>query len=189
MKELIKMIQISLILVICGFAQIGFASAELKYHSRVVSVADGNTLVVSNRILRGNITMTIDAPVVLDGVKAPELDQPGGEEARSFLERVVKDKDIFVVERIDGGKSRGAWVFIGEEKKSVNVMLIEEGKAWLSESRSTYEIKTKQEYMKMKDAFQKAKEQKKGIWATENPIPPWEWIKSHPKKEEAQPEE
>ncbi len=184
-----KQFLIILIVVICVFAQISFASAELKYHSRVVSVTDGNTLVVSNRIMRGNISMTIDAPVVLDGVKAPRLDQPGGEDARSFLEGLLKDKDIFVVERIDGGKSRGAWVFVGDEKKSVNVLLVEEGKAWLIEPRSVYESKTKKEHIKMKDAFLKAKEQKKGIWADENPIPPWEWIKQHPKKDEAQPAE
>lgn len=83
----------------------------------------------------------------------------------------------------------GAWAFVGEEKKSVNVLLIEEGKAWAIEPRFTSDPKARQEYMKMKDAFQKAKEQKKGIWATENPVPPWEWIKNHPKKAEAQPEE
>jgi len=190
-QKVMKQWLIILILAIQCHEQLCFATVTQNYHSRVVGVADGNTLVVSNKVLRGNITLLGESMVILDGVRTPNLDQPGGVEARSFLEGLVKGKEIFVVELTDMGKSRGAWVFIGDSE-CVNCRLVEEGHAWLVQPQAHFAVslgKPKDAFVKLKTAFQKAKEQKKGIWATENPIPPWEWIKNHPKKAEAQPGE
>ncbi len=156
-----------------------FATVTQNYHSRVVRVDDGNTLVVSNKVLRGSITLLGESMVILDGVRAPNLDQPGGAEARAFLEGLVKGKEIFVVELTDMGKSRGAWVFINDGE-CINLHLVEEGHAWLINPRSHFAVsfgKPKEAYGKLTNAFQKAKEQKRGIWAADNPIPPWEWKK------------
>jgi len=165
-----------------------FAGGKISYVADVIDVVDGDSFCITNRI-SGKISMRAETPVKLDGVDAPEIEQPGGQESRDYLVALLQGKRISVVEIVDRGVSKGAWVFVGDEKKSVNVLLVEEGKAWLTEPRLTSDSKAKREHMKMKDAFQKAKEQKKGIWAEENPIPPWEWREKHPKKDEAQPEE
>lgn len=172
-----KRLMVVLVLALCGVAKPGFADKTAEYRSRVVRVVDGDTLVVSNKVLMGDITLRGEAMVRLDSVKAPELDQPGGQEARSFLESLVKDKEVLVIELTDRGKSRGAWVFVGQDEKSVNALLIEEGLTWLTEPRAISVSKSRQAHERMKDAFQKAKDRKRGIWAAENPIPPWEWAK------------
>lgn len=182
---------IILIIALSLCSQLCLATVTQSYQSTVVRVADGNTLIVSNKVLRGNITMTGEATIILDGIRAPHLDQPKGAAAKTFLQELVKGREVFVVEYTDMGKSRGAWVYIGDSE-CVNLLLAEEGYAWSIPARAHFAVsigKPKESYRKMKAAFQKAKEQKKGIWADDNPIPPWEWIKNHPKKEEAQPEE
>ena len=160
------------------------ADVTVRYRANVVDIVDGNTIVVSNRISQGDVKLTGQARVKLDGMAAPETDQPGGQEAKSFLERLVKDKEVLVVELTDMGKSRGAWVFVGEDEKSVNALLIEEGQAWLTEPRAISFAKSRQAYDRMKETFQQAKDRKRGIWASENPIPPWEWAKQHGSQKE-----
>jgi len=156
-----------------------FADITLRYRAAVVEVIDGNTIVVSNRLLREDVRLTGLATVKLDAVAAPRTDQPGGQEAKSFLEKAVIDKEVVVVERSEMGKSVGAWVFVGEEKKSLNLMMIEQGQAWLVEPRVILSVEmTRRTYDRMKDAFQEAKEFRRGIWAAENTVPPWKWQNS-----------
>lgn len=159
-----------------------YATGTIQYSAMVVDVVDGNTIIVSNRV-SGPITMLGQHTIILDSIAAPDLSQQGGQDAKVFLETKIKDRIITVVELTDRGKSRGAWVFVGEAEKSVNVSMIEEGKAWLADAKAVSEPKSRRELSKIKDAFLKAKDQKTGIWADDNPVPPWEWRKDHPKKE------
>lgn len=168
-------------------ADSSLATVTLMYRAHVVDVIDGNTIVVSNRVLDGGTRFPGIALVHLDGVAAPELDQPGGKEAKTFLEQLLKGKEVAVVELTDMGRSQGAWVFIGEDEKNVNVLLIEQGKAWLTEPRAKFAAslgKPRQASEKMREAYQKAKDRKLGVWASENPVPPWEWIEKHRNQKE-----
>lgn len=173
-----------LIIALSLYSQLCLATVTQSYKSKVVRVTDGNTLVVSNKVLQGNITMTGESTVTLDAIRAPHLDQPKGATVKTFLQELVKGREVFVVEYTDMGKSRGAWVYI-DDGECVNLLLAEKGYAWSIPARARFAVsmgKPKESYRKMKAAFQKAKTQKKGIWADENPIPPWEWRKNHPEK-------
>jgi len=159
-------------------------SQTLRYSSVVVDVIDGDTIVVSNRVYKG-VTLQGLHTVELDGVDAPELDQPGGQEAKVFLKDFLKGKQVDVIELTDQNKSQGGWVFSGDHEQSVNVRLIEEGKAWLIDPHAYYAIasrKPKVAYDKMKNAYKIAKEKKVGIWAKDNPIAPADWIKQQKEK-------
>lgn len=156
----------------------------LRYNSVVVDVVDGDTIIVSNRVYK-SVTLRGLHTVELDGVDAPELDQPSGQEAKVFLENLLKGKQVYVIELTDQNKSQGGWVFAGECEQSVNVRLIEEGQAWLIAPHAYYAIasrKPKESYDKMKNAYKLAKEQKVGIWAKDDPVAPTEWIKQQKKK-------
>lgn len=177
-----KRLLVVVVMVVSGMVQLGVADTTVSYRARVVEVIDGDTLVVSNKVLIGDITLKGEAMVKLDGMHAPKMDQPGGQEAKAFLERLVKDKDVRVVELTDMGESRGAWVFISDEQKSVNAQVIEDGHAWLVKPRAISFPKLQEEYLKMGDIYRKAKDIKTGIWAFENPIPPWEWATQRKKE-------
>lgn len=168
-----------------------WATKTLSYQTSVLDVIDGDTIVISNKVFKHGIQLRSEGNVELDGVAAPGVEQTGGKEAKAFLEKLVKGKSVNIVELTDQDRSRGAWVFVGPDETCVNLRLVEEGHAWLVEARAQFAVsmgKPKEAYGKLKNAFQKAKENKKGIWAAENPIPPWEWIKNHPMKEGAPPE-
>lgn len=167
------------------------ASRTLSYQTTVLDVIDGNTIVISNKVFKHGIELKSEGNVILDGVVAPKVEQSGGKEAKHFLERLLKGASVSIIELTDQGRSRGAWVYVGPEKECVNLRLVEEGHAWLVEPQAHFAVSMgmpKNAYSKMQDAFNRAKEQRKGIWARENPVPPWKWIKSHSNEEEAQPE-
>jgi endonuclease YncB( thermonuclease family) len=169
-----------------------WATSTLNYQTTVLDVIDGNTIVISNKVFKHGIQRRSDSNVELDGIATPRIEQLGGKEAKAFLERLVKGKSVNIIELTDQDRSRGAWVFVGPDEVCVNLRLVEEGHAWLVDPRAHYAVsmgKPKEAYGKLKTAFQKAKEKKRGIWADDNPVPPWEWIKNHPKKDEAQPKE
>ncbi len=164
------------------------ATRTLSYQTTVLDVIDGNTIVISNKVFKHGIHLRSDGNVELDGIATPRIEQLGGKEAKAFLTKLVKGKRVNIVEQTDRDQSRGAWVFVGLDDECVNLRLVEEGHAWLVDPRARFAVsmgKPKEAYSKLKTAFQKAKEQKRGIWTGDNPIPPWEWIKIHPKKDEA----
>jgi len=149
-----------------------------RYRASVVDVVDGNTVVLSNRTFQGNIKLAGTVVVKLDAVKAPEIDQPGGGIAKAYLSKLVQDKEILVVELTEMGMSRGAWVFVGPEERSVNGLLIEDGMVWLTKPSVNLAIsysKAKEAYDKMKETYPKIKERRVGIWNSTNAVPPWEW--------------
>lgn len=158
------------------------ATMTIGYQAQIADIVDGNTIIVSNRAgsamqLMGVVTSR------LDGVEAPALKQQGGLEAREFLSSLLaKGQKVEVIELIDGGESKGAWVFRNQDEKSINEMMIEEGMAWLKEPRALYAISSgrlKKAYEQMKRAYQQARDGKRGIWASDNPVPPWEWSEQH----------
>lgn len=148
-----------------------WATLTTEYHSLVVDVIDGDTIVISNKVSRG-VKVRAEGPIKLDAIDAPELDQPCGREARAFLEELIKGKEISVRELTDMGKSRGAWIFISEEgkKKNVNLLMVQTGLA-----RCAKLYVHSMASVPMQKAQDEAIRLKLGIWATDNSIPPLEW--------------
>lgn len=182
-------ILILVIMMVAAVAGRTWATKTIRYRTTVVDIVDGDTIVITNKVVGHGVTMRPQGPVDLDAVDAPELDQAGGPEAKAFLEKFVKGKEVFIVELTDGGKSRGAWVFVDSKKDgkrtSVNAVMLQKGFAWHTKPKAHYAIsfgEPKEANGQMSRVQKEAKDKKAGIWAKENPTPPWEWRKRKEKE-------
>ncbi|MBI5356962.1 thermonuclease family protein [Candidatus Collierbacteria bacterium] len=112
---------------------------------KVLGVIDGDTLVLDGKVrLR------------LRSVDAPELDFCGGPEAKQELERLVSEKKVAVKEQIIDQRGRPMGL-VYADGKSVNEQILTSG--W---GRFHSDITDEKENLKA--AYEKAKEQKLGIW-------------------------
>lgn len=125
---------------------------------KVLGVIDGDTLVLDGKVrLR------------LRSVDAPELDNCGGPESKQELERLVSEKKVVVKEQIidQMGRPMGL-VYV--DGKLVNEQILASG--W-----GRFHSDATDERESLKAAYDKAREEKLGIWGpkcrqTENPDNP-----------------
>jgi len=122
-------------------------------------IADGDTLTILT-------SSSQQKKVRLAGIDTPERKQPFGNRAKQALSKLAFQKQALVeIETKDRyGRTVGI-VFIGS--KNLNAELVKQGMAWVyrkyNKDKVLYELETK------------AKDEKRGLWLEENPIPPWEW--------------
>lgn len=147
--------------VIMLFASAGIA---LAMSGKVVGVVDGDTL----DVLTGN---NVKQRVRLASIDAPERKQPFGTVSKQKLSSLVFGKQVDVTEdRLDRyGRLIG---IVTADGINVNKEMVAEGMAWvypkyLNQSRDTVFL--------LRQAY--AKEEKKGLWKDDSPIPPWEFRK------------
>lgn len=131
---------------------------------RVVSTADGDSFTLR----------TADGTrhrVRLFGIDAPERGQPYSNKARQALEAKTWEREIVVVEREKDGYGRVvANVFV--EGRQINVELVEEGWAWHYKRHSSDGDLAAAEVAARRD--------RRGLWADEDAMPPWEWRRRNP---------
>ncbi len=134
------------------------ATPEVVF-GKAASAVDGDTFVLNGE------------NVYLVGVRAPELDQPYGKEARKALENMVAKKlvRVHVGARDDEGGVFGV-AYVG--KLCVNTALVRLGHAW--HDQESLESKT------LSKAQSEAKQKRRGLWAAPDPVPPWTWREKHP---------
>lgn len=107
--------------------------------------------------------------VQLNAVDAPPLNSLGGVEALALVKELVGQQQVRVLEfrRSDDG------AIIGEvytlENQSINEELMKAGWAWFYEPDST----NNPYYRELNET---AIQEKRGLWSSENPKPPWETI-------------
>jgi endonuclease YncB( thermonuclease family) len=129
--------------------------AEEVFQATVISVEDGDSLVV--RPLTGGEPVR----VYIAGVDAPEMSQPWGAQARSFLSELVVQKTVTVrlkavTERLAGVEVNGL---------PVSLSLIRNGMAWYC-SRFAQEND-------LVAAETEARRAKRGLWREPQPTAPW----------------
>lgn len=128
---------------------------------KCVGVHDGDTITV----LAGSNSQV---KVRLAGIDAPEIGQAFGQKAKQALsERVFgKEVTVRVVDRDRYGRTVGD-VYTGTNW--INKAMIETGMAWhyVQFSKSA----------ELTAAEKTAREQRLGLWADKEPVPPWEWRK------------
>jgi endonuclease YncB( thermonuclease family) len=136
----------------------------LEITGRVVRVGDGDTLTVEDPSGRSY-------KVRLVGIDAPELAQPFGAESRQALLKQTRGKNVRVrwQEEDRYGRLLGD-VYLGETH--LNESQVRSGWAW--------------KYLRAKSAAlaaaeRTAREKRLGLWAKENPTPPWEYRREHPR--------
>jgi len=128
------------------------------FSGKVIGVTDGDTV----KVLVGRQQVTVR----LEGIDAPESGQSYGNKAKEALAGMVADKTITVKKTgtDNYGRTLGK-VVVGNV--DVNAKLVESGWAWHYKTYNDEEGLTK-----LDDAARKAK---RGLWADEKPLPPWDY--------------
>lgn len=135
----------------------GLSAEEIS--GKVVAVIDGDTFDIQD----DSKTVVL---IRMNAVDAPEYKQPYGEKAQQFLAERIRGKVV----RIEcHGKDRFGrtlgTVFV--DGKNVNRELVDEGLAWY--------YRRFDQSKDLEDAETAARKARKGLWADEAPLPPWDW--------------
>ncbi|MGH8223916.1 MAG: thermonuclease family protein [Woeseiaceae bacterium] len=131
-----------------------------------------------SRLLVGIVTAVIDGdtikvqltsgPVIVElaNIDAPEFKQPGGPEARMALhDRIVGEEVTLDVAAKDRNEQLVAVVYFGDE--NINGWLVKRGHAW-----AYRQYADDPDYCVWENA---ARSLKRGLWAREEWLAPWEW--------------
>ena len=137
----------------------GFTLAE---QLKVGSISDGETftgLDSQNRQLK----------IRLHGIDAPEKAQAFGNVARKALGDLIKGK-VFEVQQVDKNRYGRVVANVHVGCNHVHREQVAKGLAW-----RCVQYDKKGEFTQVEQA---AKTARKGLWADEKPVPPWEWRKN-----------
>lgn len=151
----------------CFFLVVSVATAAppKTMSGKVVAVADGDTITV----LVGDEKVVVR----LAGIDAPEKKQAYGPEAKEVLKKKILNRSVDV-----GWSTRDRYGrVIGEvtlAARRISLELIAEGFAW------HYTAYSKDAELAKAEAAARIK--KVGLWAEDNPVPPWEYRKPRKKK-------
>jgi endonuclease YncB( thermonuclease family) len=139
-------------------------------HGKVIAVSDGDTLT----ILDGREQHKIR----LFGIDSPERGQPFSQKAKQFTSEAAfgKQATIEVVDVDQYGRIVGEVFLPGA--RHLNAELVREGFAW-------WYRKYAQDEKHLEELEAEARKEKRGLWADEHPVPPWEWRKHEKERSEA----
>lgn len=145
---------------------VGVQAADTGYHYATTSPAivhsirdgDGPRLVIDGKVTTCR----------MEGIDAPELDQPGGIEAKDALSRwLIGNKVRYSTNGPDMYGRPIITLFVAG--KSINVQLVERGYAMWYRSYSPRRTD-------LAVAQERAMASKQGIWGAKSPpVPPWRW--------------
>lgn len=143
-----------------GAAREGQNPTHFDLTGRVVRVADGDTL----SLLDADNTQH---KIRFYGIDAPERDQPHGARAGEVLASLVSGKrlGVVVVEEDDYGRKVGT---VYADGRNINLHMVQQGHAWW------YQYFARQEHA-LEAAEREARSAQRGLWATPDPTPPWDW--------------
>lgn len=133
------------------------------WRSKVVSVIDGDTIFVVDGGKRSK--------VVLYGIDAPEIGQPFGEEAKNYLQKLLGQ--IVDLQFVTRDSLRDCDMCVVHYGFSVNEEMLRAGLAWYSDRQSRRQG--------WKQYQSEAQNLKVGLWSDPNPVPPWEYRRTHAK--------
>jgi endonuclease YncB( thermonuclease family) len=134
----------------------------IKVRGQVIEVVDGDTL-----------TLLIDGQTFccrLKGIDAPELKQPFGREAGVALHRACFGKVVQAEGHGEGHYGRQL-VVIKLGRRNLNQEMIAKGLAW--------QFRPLGADKQLVAAEQRARQRRRGLWASPEPVKPWEWRQAH----------
>jgi len=136
------------------------AADEPVLAGRVTRVIDGDTLDVL--LATGRIR------VRLQGVDAPEHDQPGGQESKQWLQQRIQDRDV-LLEPVSQDRYERMVAIVYLEEANLNRELLRSGHAWAYRRylRAADRVFCDIEYT--------ARREMAGVWASTAPRAPWEF--------------
>lgn len=133
-------------------------TVSADFSGKVVGVSDGDTITV--------LKDQEQVKVRLVEIDAPEKGQAYGNRSKQTLSELVLGKQVEIRERGTDryGRTLG---HINQSGLDVNAEMVRRGMAWVyvkyARDRGLSQIEVE------------AREQRRGVWADKNPIPPWEW--------------
>ena len=137
--------------------------ADDSVEGKITRIIDGDSILVTD-------TKSVEYEVQLEGIDAPELKQDFGKESTEGLTKLLKGKTVRLTWKSkDNFERLLAQVYDGE--KHINMEMIKSGMAWHFKRYNKDETLAKAE--------SGAKEAKKGLWATESPVAPWDYRKEN----------
>ena len=144
------------VLALVTIAAGGVVAGEAVITGKCVKVIDGDTLIIECEKNRRTVN--------IEGIDAPELDQPWGKEVRSFVRDMVRGEDV-EVEVIEGdGDAVVARVTVNGV--DLSEMLASRGLAWVPEGSTDADLVV---------MSNKAKELPCGLFMDAQAQPPWEF--------------
>lgn len=123
-------------------------------------VVDGDTFVLND-----------NTTVQIWGIDAPELKQPHGQEARTWLQNTIGLKGVKLRIKVKGtddqGRTLGQVYIQGNQRRNSNVgtLMVKAGMAWFDDYNAPE--------AGLADEMEKARKAKKGLWADKNPVKPY----------------
>ena len=138
---------------------------SITFTGVVVGIEDGDTLTV----LRNKARFTLNVA----GVDAPELDQPYGQQAKRLVAVLAMDQVVTVRIFVTGHQSRLTGEVWLKDRRNLAYELVKAGLAWVKRGALVP--------VDFEQSEADAKEVQRGLWANEDPVPPWEWRKGRRK--------
>jgi endonuclease YncB( thermonuclease family) len=134
-----------------------------EFTAKVIAVLDGDTVLIKRT--SGLVKIR------LAEIDAPEKTQTFGETSKESLSRMVLGKQARVASQVIDQYGRLV-AYLSVDGLDVNAEQIRRGMAW---EYSNYH--GNQALIALQN---EAKQTQRGLWAQNNPTPPWEWRKQHP---------
>ncbi|MGE0605553.1 MAG: thermonuclease family protein [Pirellulales bacterium] len=152
-------------LVVALFAILAIAAAP-PYTAKCVRVHDGDTITVR---VAGSV---VDRTIRLAEIDAPELKQPGGKESQAELSRLVLNRQVVIEPQTTDRYNRTVGqvlIKLPNSRQWINAQMVRDGHAW------QYKQYSKSPELAKLEA--EARKKKRGLWATGDAQPPWEYRK------------
>jgi micrococcal nuclease len=132
---------------------------------KVIAVNDGDEITIFN--------LNRPVRIKLLGVDAPEKDQLFGTVAKQHLSDLVLDKDVSVEY---AGISHDSSIVGAVSMNGVDIgaQMIRDGAAWYDANNNHLTETQRALYSQSEQA---ARSEKRGLWQTENPVAPWDYVK------------
>ncbi|MDP2025620.1 thermonuclease family protein [Sulfuriferula sp.] len=156
------------VLVVIAFAILTAAAHAETLTGRVVGIADGDTLTLLD-------ATKIQHKIRLAGIDSPEKGQPFGQVCKKSLSDLAYDR-VATVEttKLDRyGRAIGKVLVNGQD---VNLEQIRRGCGW--HYKKYQNEQSLDDRLSYNSAEESARASKVGLWADNNPMPPWDWRKA-----------
>lgn len=124
------------------------------------------SLGVVTRVVDGDTIEAGGQDVRLQGIDAPERDQPHGGRATAALKSLILHRRVRL--EVQGADQYGRLIaVVYRDGRNINRWLVEQGHAWEYDRYSEDPVLGRLECQ--------ARAADRGLWAADDPIPPWEW--------------
>lgn len=150
---------------------LGLACPALGWKAHVKSVHDGDSINV-----RGPENQVVN--IRLYGIDAPESKQPFGYQAKRRLSKLVARKAVQIEPQDTDRYGRTVALVRLDDGTLVNEVLVAEGFVWVYEQYCRLDL-----CQNLRALEQRARQERRGLWAENDPQRPSDWRKEHKTEE------